>query len=188
MIKPIPAGRKGLIHRSPGDERLGKILHPAIHMRRGSTGDHQLMKTKIRSHGFFAQLHIRLPGGAASFFHVAGFAGHHHIDPGGFPAARLWDNVIHRQGIFPVAAILAGKVISSQYIFFAEGYVFPRFTLDQIEHADHCGNLQRHRGGSNHIAIALYLFGSTAQHHHKSPLGATKLQRLVRIIEDQNFQ
>ncbi len=143
-IGPIQAGRKRLIHRSPGDKRLGKILHPAFNMRGRAHRNHQSVKTEIRPSWVFVQLHIRLPGRSVPLFHVAGLASHYHIDPSGFPATGFRNDMVYGQGIFPIPAVLASKIISSQYIFLAEGYTFSHFALDQIEHTNYRRYLQGH--------------------------------------------
>ena len=112
-------------------------------MRFRSGWNAEVSELEVRNDGFITQYHVYLTKSAITFSEITGFAGHDHIAPTGNAPARFGPHMIDRQGVLLFPAILAGIIISSKDILFAEGNAFATVAFHHSQYADNSRQSER---------------------------------------------
>ncbi len=97
------------------------------------------MQLKFRFDGFCQKPHVHLRQHVVAFLEITGLASNNNIGPRGFSATRLGQDMVNGKSGTRISAVLAGIVVSSKYVFLAEGNAFPGGAFDRLENADDRG-------------------------------------------------
>ena len=108
----------------------------------------------LRSLRFANQAHVRFAWKPVALARIARDAGANHIFPGRRPAPVARDNVIQIKfaAIEEVAAVLAGVLVSLEYVVPGEFYFFLRQPIEYKQH-DHPRDANLERNGRDQFMV-----------------------------------
>lgn len=90
------------------------------------------MQLKFRFDWFYQKPHVHFRQHVVAFLEIARLASNNNIGPRGFPATGLGQDMVNGKGGTRITAVLAGIVVSSEYVFLAERNAFPGGAFDSL--------------------------------------------------------
>lgn len=129
-------------HGGPVPRARWKILTPGFYMgfRTGRNGDEN--KLEVRLDRFISQPKTGFPERRIAFSQVARLARNDRIVPVCSASPGFGLDMIHGKWMTRYTTILAGVIVPSQNIFFAECHTLSPIPLDHFQDPDHRGKLK----------------------------------------------
>jgi len=132
-----------------------------------------------------AELHTCYFGRAPCFALVTGLAGAHHVFPGMFASKVARDNVVYGELPGMLAAVLAGVVISKEYLASAQ-LALCAGAFDEVNEADYRGQSHGQGRTADIAGVFLQHLCLAPPYQDNRPPRSTDIKRLVVLIEDQD--
>jgi hypothetical protein len=177
-----------LINRGTIERGLGQVFPPCLQVGFRARRNAKVRVLKIGFDRGTYQAHSLFGGSQIAFFKVAGLAGNHNIGPVAFSASGFRHHMIDRQREIGYAAVLASEVIAPQNVLFAESDDLFSVSPNQLENTNDGWKPEGNRRGAYLVAVAFDFLGPARNYHDQTAFGTAKLQRLIGIIQNQDFQ